>query len=78
MEVSELPVENGPLPDGPTLGERLEALQLRMRKVRITGVLNCSLASLSHCLPGLNWDVLALAPSSLCEDAFGAPEYSKD
>ncbi|CAL8463784.1 g3318 [Coccomyxa elongata] len=32
MEVSELPVENGPLPDGPTLGERLEALQLRMRQ----------------------------------------------
>lgn len=39
MEVSEVPVENGPVPDGPTLGERLEALQLRMRQVSVTDVL---------------------------------------
>lgn len=32
-QVSELPVENGPLPDGPTLGQRLEALQLRAQQV---------------------------------------------
>lgn len=54
MEVSELPVENGPVPDGPTLGERLEALQLRMRQVRLNDVPICSLATMSHCTPGLS------------------------
>ena len=53
MEVSELPVENGPVPDGPTLGERLEALQLRMRQVRIINVLLWSLPSMSYCTLGL-------------------------
>ena len=32
-QVSELPLENGPLSDGPTLGQRLEALQLRNQQV---------------------------------------------
>ncbi|KAK9919005.1 hypothetical protein WJX75_008642 [Coccomyxa subellipsoidea] len=34
-QVSELPLENGPLSDGPTLGQRLEALQLRNQQERM-------------------------------------------
>lgn len=57
LQVSELPEENGPLQEGPTLGQRLEALQMRTQPV--SRLLQCGmikpLRAAQWCLTIMQW-----------------------